>query len=561
MYGISATVSTSQPAGALEQLPLQGLVLTDQPSRTNSTYSVKCGKATREQTTTTVVTSTELFNHHYNLPLTCFVPDKKGQYTVSLKIDDGCSAETMTAEVTTGCPAPIQLSPAGIQISPASPLVLDGTQFRRVTLDARQSLQPRDIGRDTLTYRWQIVEKPSGSMTALTNPHGNIASIVPDLKGNYKVSITVMDGCNPPQTTEVSVIVSCNAALVEVQSADVKVGYPLAMATATGVPEIEWKTSKSTNNNPFQDQQFTLTGRSGTACSVKKRQWFLISRECTDPYVPGAAPPPVAVVSQCKVQYECEWILSKIPCHSSYKTDANLRPVSRQDDTVSKDLEECPNNGVAPSDRIDACKLLRVQPSREDQCLTRFQCKQPGTYELTLTVSDGCTEDQKKLTVSCRCETRIQATVNPFWSSMYVCDSGTNRFQTVQLKAEVASLAERGGLPLEACRSKPPAPTPAVTPTDSCCPAQPPCPACPTCPTCPDMCTPQCPTAGRAGSARVARDQASAPRKTRRRAFLAKEASSDKITFSHVMGVTIPLSAVMVLTLLGNVILHLRIKS
>ena len=48
----------------------------------------------------------------------------------------------------------------------------------------------------------------------------------------------------------------------------------------------------------------------------------------------------------------------------------------------------------------------------------------------------------------------------------------------------------------------------------------------------------------------------------RRRAFLAKESSSsDKITFSHVMGVTIPLSGVMLLTLVGNLILHLRIKS
>jgi len=586
MWPVSTTTDVFAPTGAIDAAELVGVTLTNQTDQYSvnnvslAATTVMCGKGTRTQKKTTTAVTTQLFNHHYNLPLTCFVPDKKGAYTVQLEVNDGCDSVTMNAEISTGCPAPIGLSPQSIAISCgsgpcASPIQLDGIKFNRVIFDARLSLAPRNPA-DTLTYSWTMVARPEGSMTGLTNPHGNIASIVPDLKGTYTVSITVDDGCNPPTTTSTSIVVNCNAALVEVQAAIVKQGYVNAMVTVPNidntVPQIEWKTSITTNNDPFQAQRFTLKGQSGTSCTVKRRQWFLVNRECTTPYEPGLAPPVVAAVSECKPDYKCRWVLSKLPCNCNFAAvgtttpapagGANvgtnqlqagqcLRPLSEE-----RELTVCPRTGPY----VESCTLKEVVPSREDQCLTKFRCRAPGTYELTLTVNDGCQEARKSMTVSCRCETRIEAKVDPFWSSMYVCDRGTSSFQMVSLKAEVRSVAERGGLPLDACPRSPAVPAPQAAPTDTCCPAQPPCPMCPDCPTCPDMCTPQCPgTGGRAGSAKV--HQAATIAK-RRRAFLAKESSSsDKITFSHVMGVTIPLSGVMLLTLVGNLILHLRIKS
>jgi len=86
--------------------------------------------------------TTKLLNHHYNKPLTCFRPDLAGKYSVRLTITDSCVTRAITADVTASCPSPptavVELSQSD-KNAQAERLVLKGSEFHRITFDARKS--------------------------------------------------------------------------------------------------------------------------------------------------------------------------------------------------------------------------------------------------------------------------------------------------------------------------------------------------------------------------------------------------------------------------------------
>jgi hypothetical protein len=55
-----------------------------------------------------------------------------------------------------------------------------------VVLDASDST---DANNDTLTYRWTLIEKPTGSATVLSDPLTKIAQFKPDVLGNYTAQL------------------------------------------------------------------------------------------------------------------------------------------------------------------------------------------------------------------------------------------------------------------------------------------------------------------------------------------------------------------------------------
>jgi hypothetical protein len=50
-----------------------------------------------------------------------------------------------------------------------------------------------DRDRDGLAYLWSMREQPSGSTAVIDNHHGQLASFVPDLEGEYSIQLTVTD--------------------------------------------------------------------------------------------------------------------------------------------------------------------------------------------------------------------------------------------------------------------------------------------------------------------------------------------------------------------------------
>ena len=61
-----------------------------------------------------------------------------------------------------------------------------------VTLDGSGSTNPSGVG--TLTYSWVFTSKPAGSTAVLNNPTSVMPTFVPDIAGDYVISLTVNNG-------------------------------------------------------------------------------------------------------------------------------------------------------------------------------------------------------------------------------------------------------------------------------------------------------------------------------------------------------------------------------
>jgi hypothetical protein len=193
---------------------------------------------TKVKRTFTVDYKTTLFNHHFNRPVTCFRPDVAGEYTIQLKIEDGClsPAPSMAISIRAICTnpllstdIPVTLTGSGVSGPsvvggggrqagiPTYAVTLSGWSYSRVTFDAR-TVTPKN-GRDTLTYEWAVLSVKSTmeppvkkEEIRLTNMHGNIASFVPVRAGTYSIQLNVYDGCNSvSQSTLYHLVVSCPA--------------------------------------------------------------------------------------------------------------------------------------------------------------------------------------------------------------------------------------------------------------------------------------------------------------------------------------------------------------
>jgi hypothetical protein len=111
-----------------------------------------------------------------------FTPDLFGTYTATLVVTDGyAQSQPSDVVISTSNSAPV----AHAGLSQSAPI------GATVTLDGTGS---SDADGDALTYSWSIVSAPTGSTSAPSDPHGPIASLIPDTLGLYVVGLIVNDG-------------------------------------------------------------------------------------------------------------------------------------------------------------------------------------------------------------------------------------------------------------------------------------------------------------------------------------------------------------------------------
>ena len=124
-----------------------------------------------------------------------FIADKVGTYIASLFVGDGKAVSTERSAIITavvGNAAPV----ANAQnIATGNTITLDGSGST-------------DANGDTLTYVWNLVTKPTGSLATLSNSTLAKSGFTADLGGVYVASLVVNDGKvnSSPITTVVSVI-------------------------------------------------------------------------------------------------------------------------------------------------------------------------------------------------------------------------------------------------------------------------------------------------------------------------------------------------------------------
>lgn len=121
----------------------------------------------------------------------------QGSYVLTLTVSDKevSVEDTVTVTLEPANVAPVAV--AGVDVD-----VVIGSTAR---LDGRGS---RDGNNDALLYEWAFVSKPENSMADLDNVTSETPSFIPDLTGEYVLSLTVSDGelTSAPSNVKITVV-------------------------------------------------------------------------------------------------------------------------------------------------------------------------------------------------------------------------------------------------------------------------------------------------------------------------------------------------------------------
>jgi len=438
------------------------------------TETWKWTQKSRTVTQSNVSTSTYLRNHAQdNSPTTCFHPDQPGAYQLTLTVNDGCSTTSKEFRFLAVCARPtLKFSNVAVDGSGNGRISItsSGVVPARVQLDmSESSISSTYAGVGVLTYAWTILEAPRPSVLSdknhlkwLTNPHGAVASFIPDQPGLYRFQASIYDGCSDAVKQELSVVVACQ------QTPTLRVNATVLDTTfrATNVPT-------GGNAAPYaQVGEFLQTRIRGIyqdqtgndlSCSAKKWEWTLQEFQCTNPVpMPPPAASNVTVPDVCQAPVMCAWRFAKAPCKSKL-TDTNL--------TAS------PDNGEG-----------RFAPK------VKFKPDVSGVYVLSFSCSDGCSAAEDNVTVYARCRNQFDVARLSEAVAFKPCNS-ESVFDEVTLTPTITeSQPPQGFAEFSKCPITQLTPAPVVAarnaPPKRCCPK---CPSCPVCPSCPKVACPVCP--------------------------------------------------------------------
>ena len=127
-----------------------------------------------------------------------FTADKNGTYQISLIVNDGVESSSLDTVLVSA--AKENLVPIANAGDEQNVKIHDS-----VTLDGSKS---SDANGDMLTYKWEIKEKPFGSLVSLSDVTVVQPSIVVDLSGRYIFGLVVNDGVSDSSLDSVEIVVS-----------------------------------------------------------------------------------------------------------------------------------------------------------------------------------------------------------------------------------------------------------------------------------------------------------------------------------------------------------------
>ena len=164
-----------------------------------------------------------------------FTADLAGTYTITLVVDDGkvrspVSSATVVASVTNSAP----VANAGVNQN-----VSIG---RFVTLDGTAS---SDANSDTLSYKWTLLGKPTGSAAVLSSTTSPNPTFTADVMGIFTIGLVVNDGKIDSTLVPVTVVAS-NANSAPVANAGVA-----QSVVAGAVVTLDGTGSTDANNDPI----------------------------------------------------------------------------------------------------------------------------------------------------------------------------------------------------------------------------------------------------------------------------------------------------------------------
>jgi hypothetical protein len=115
-------------------------------------------------------------------PTPSFLADRPGAYIAGLVVtdEDGQASNIDQITISSNAAPTAGAQASGIQVKVGTSIVLD----------AASSADPEN---DSLTYQWTLSKAPPGSAAIINNAGTSLATLVPDIPGDYEVILTVSD--------------------------------------------------------------------------------------------------------------------------------------------------------------------------------------------------------------------------------------------------------------------------------------------------------------------------------------------------------------------------------
>lgn len=179
-----------------------------------------------------------------------FRADVSGTYVATLIVNDGkvdSVAAATTVTVSSANSDPIANAGANQNVVLGSTVTLDGTNST-------------DANRDTLSYRWVMMSKPSTSAAVLANATSAKPTFLADVLGTYVITLIVNDGKVDSTTVATTVTVS-SANVAPVANAGISQNVVLGTVTLDG-------SASSDANGDALTYSWTLLNKPSTSAAV-----------------------------------------------------------------------------------------------------------------------------------------------------------------------------------------------------------------------------------------------------------------------------------------------------
>jgi len=125
-------------------------------------------------------------------PVTTFAADTPGRYQLQLTVFDGDGSSD-------ACLADIEVAPPPVVTCPEGPLYVPTRQQAELTATA-------DRGIGSLTYRWEVVQRPTNTSATPTPNNAGTTHFTPDRQGEYVLEFTAQDEYGQSASCDVLVV-------------------------------------------------------------------------------------------------------------------------------------------------------------------------------------------------------------------------------------------------------------------------------------------------------------------------------------------------------------------
>jgi hypothetical protein len=483
-----------------------------------------------------------------------FVPRYPGTYQIQLVIDDHCNPPQVVrlAPVLVNCSVPNLIPTLTVKKGSVYDPFSGSEKWADVT--------PRFRNDSRASVLWPIFnanDVEAGHCRQTSNAHRTITlhNAIPNAADKVKIN------------KDTAIILD---------------GEQLTEGTAAYTGKVIYDKSSVAGIGCWSKERFRFEPNLNETCSTAKYTWLISERTCSRPYTPPK--PTITTPIDCPpTEYKCEWELTSVPCDfdwngilgdplpESCTNNVAVGPPPATCSKIGEGIVRDVKNGIFYDAITKSKKGIPIKnplpnlPERE-KCNIHFKCRHPGTYSLLFTISDDCSRAEEPTTVSCQCATTptVRAT-RTLYESLYTCNKDIRRFASVEVSVSVDELNR-----FELKRCDPPAvPKPLVGIVTTCpaqCPTAPVCPQCPQCPQCPpcgaEGCNGSCGSPGSLAQSDPAAIIAAAMQQhgETARALAASSAEQTEMSLGPVMGVILPMSAVMLFSIFGNLLLFSKIS-